>query len=415
MRIVCVGGGPASLYFSILMKRQAPEHDITVFERNPTGVTYGWGVTYWGNLLDKFHDNDPETARAIQDNSARWADGVAYIRQARTVHHGDEGFSVGRQRLLDILAARARALGVDIQYEREIATPDDLPPADLVIAGDGINSKLRQFHAEHFRPTVTVGGNRFIWLGTDKVFDSFTFAFVETDAGWIWFYAYGFSAEHSTCIVECSPRTWQGLGLDRLAEDESLALLESLFERPLDGHRLLNRSNAAGHAAWINFRTVTNAVWHHQNIALMGDAAHTTHYSIGAGTKLALEDAIGLADALRRHDELPAALVAYERERKRALLSAQSAARYSAQWYENVPRYLRLEPHKFFSLLGQRHSPLLPHVPAAAYYRLHQVTEESAALRRLRGWLGHRVARTLHARRQASGQAGEPVGASEAS
>lgn len=399
MRIICVGGGPASLYFSILMKRSDSAHDITVFERNPTGSTYGWGVTYWGNLLDKFHDNDPATAKAIAENSVRWADGVAHIRGERTVHTGDEGFSIGRQRLLDILADRASELGVQVRYEHEINSMADLPPADLVVAGDGIGSRLREAHADHFGTRTVAGQNTFIWLGTSKVFDSFTFSFVETEFGWIWFYAYGFSGELSTCIVECSPRTFQGLGFDTLGDDQVISVLEEMFAGPLEGHSLINRV-PSGTAPWLNFRTITNESWYRDNLVLMGDAAHTTHYSIGAGTKLALEDAIGLADALRRHPDVSTALAVYEKERKFALLSAQSAARYSAQFYENVARYLRLKPRQFFALLGQRHSPLLPQVPPALYYRIHQVTEEFGLVRKLRGWLGHRIARVLHARRQ---------------
>jgi 2-polyprenyl-6-methoxyphenol hydroxylase-like FAD-dependent oxidoreductase len=400
VRIVCVGGGPASLYFSILMKRHDSRHDITVLERNPAGSTYGWGVTYWGSLLDRFHDHDPETAQAIADHSVRWADGVAYIGDAVTTHHGDEGFSIGRQQLLDILADRARRLGVTVEFEREVESLAQLPEADLVVAGDGVNSRLRQLHAEAFGPTVAEGRNRYIWLGTTKVFDSFTFSFVETDHGWIWCYAYGFSADLSTFIVECSPETWTGLGLDRLPDDESMALLGKLFERPLDGHPLINQLKGGGTAPWLTFRTLTNASWYHGNLVLLGDAAHTTHYSIGAGTKLALEDAIGLADALCRQPDPASALAAYERERKSAILSTQSAARYSAQWYESIPRYIHLEPAQLFALLGQRHSPLLPHVPPQMYYWVNQAAEEFAALKKVRRWLGPKVARTLHGARR---------------
>lgn len=397
MKIVCVGGGPAGLYFSILMKGQDSGHDITVFERNPAGSTYGWGVTYWLDLLDRLQEHDAPTARAIRDSSVRWTDGVAHLRDQRTVHRGDEGFSIGRRRLLDILAERAGELGVQVRFERQIESLADLPDADLVVAGDGVNSRLRQAHPERFGTAVTVGRNKYIWLGTSKVFDSFTFSFAETAAGWIWCYAYGFSGELSTCIVECSPETWTGLGLDTLGEGESLALLERIFARQLDGHPLINRPDGGGAAPWLNFRTMTNERWHHGNLVLLGDAAHTTHYSIGAGTKLALEDAIALAGALGRHADLAAALPAYEKERKYSLLSTQSAARYSAQWYESIPRYVHLKPPQLFALLGQRHSPLLPYLPPLMYYRIHQATEEFTPVRRLRKWLGPRVARTLQA------------------
>ncbi|MFE7570209.1 FAD-dependent monooxygenase [Streptomyces sp. NPDC057539] len=435
MKVACVGGGPAGLYFSILMKRQDPSHDITVYERNAAGSTYGWGVTYWGSLIDKLHVHDPESAVAISESSVRWSDGVAHVGDLKTVHHGDTGFGIGRRKLLDILAERARSLGVRVEFEHPIADAAELPDADLVVACDGVGSALRERHAAHFGTEATAGHNTYIWLGTTKVFDSFTFAFVETEHGWIWCYAYGFSEDGSTCIVECSPATWTGLGLDKASEADGLALLERLFARPLDGHRLIGRAHASGSAQWLNFRTLTNRTWHHGNLVLLGDAAHTTHYSIGAGTTLALEDAIALAGALRGygghgeygrnsrnnesgaarpagpagpaandvHPDLRPALVRYERERRSALLPVQSAARYSAQWYENLPRYIHLAPPQMFALLGQRHSPLLPYIPPQLYYRIDRAAEQLEALRRLKRWLGPRVARTLHARSRASG------------
>ncbi|MDX6364080.1 MAG: hypothetical protein QOC85_3090 [Streptomyces sp.] len=398
MKIACVGGGPASLYFSILMKLQDPSHEITVHERNPAGSTYGWGVTYWGGLLDKLRAGDPESALAVAENSVRWSDGVALVRDRRTVHHGDEGFGIGRRRLLDLLGERAASLGVRLEYEHEITATDPLPEADLVVAGDGVHSGVRARYADHFGSEIALGRNRYLWLGTTKVFDSFTFAFVETEHGWIWCYGYGFSADHSTCVIECSPETWTGLGLDRASEPDGLALLEKLFADLLDGHALIGRAQSDGSAQWLNFRTLTNRTWHRDNLVLLGDAAHTTHYSIGAGTTLALEDAISLADALRTHPELSPALAHYERERKSALLSIQSAARHSAQWYENLPRYISLPPPQMFALLGQRHSPLLPYVPPQLYYRIDRAAGQLEALRRLKRWLGPRLARTVQAR-----------------
>ena len=399
MKIACVGGGPAGLYFSILMKLQDPDHDITVHERNPAGSTYGWGVTYWSSLLDKLHEGDPESARAVKENSVRWSDGVAHVGDRTTTHHGDEGFGIGRRQLLDLLAERARSLGVRVEYENEIADGDRLPDADLVVACDGVNSGVRERHLDHFGPEVGLGRNKYIWLGTTKVFDAFTFAFVDTPHGWIWCYAYGFSADHSTCVVECSPETWTGLGLDRADETEGLVRLQELFVKLLDGHRLIGRANTGGSAQWLNFRTLTNRAWSHGNVVLLGDAAHTTHYSIGAGTTLALEDAIALAHSLRAEPELAPALVAYEKERKAELLSVQSAARHSAQWYESLPRYIGLPPAQMFALLGQRHSPLLPYVPPQLYYRIDRAAGQLEALRRLKRWLGPKVARTLHAKR----------------
>ncbi|MGW1148729.1 FAD-dependent monooxygenase [Streptomyces sp. NPDC002454] len=392
VKVACVGGGPAGLYFSILMKRHDPSHDITVYERNPPGSTYGWGVTYWSALLDRLREGDPESARAVREHAVSWRQGVAHVGDRTTVQPGDQGFGIGRQALLTLLARRAEALGVRVVFDRNVTEP---PEADLVVAADGVHSALRQRHAAHFGTGVTTGRNRYAWLGTSRVFDSFTFAFAATDHGWIWCYGYPFSTTRSTCVVECSPATWHGLGLDRADSAEGLVLLEKLFAEPLDGHPLIGREHSAEPAQWLTFRTVTNRTWHRDNLVLLGDAAHTTHYSIGAGTTLALEDAMALADALHDAPELGTALRRYERERRTALVPAQSAARYSARWYEDLPRYLALPPEQMFALLGQRHSPLLPHLPPRLYYRLDRAAGRLDALRRVKRWAGPRLARTV--------------------
>jgi 2-polyprenyl-6-methoxyphenol hydroxylase-like FAD-dependent oxidoreductase len=397
VKVACVGGGPAGLYLSILLKRQDPSHDVTVYERNPEGSTYGWGVTYWRGLLDQLHARDHESARAIEKSSVRWNQGIAHVGDLSTCQPGDEGHGIGRHRLLEILADRARALDVRLEFEHDI-TAEDPPEADLLVAADGVHSALRTHHAEHFGTDLTAGRNPYIWLGTTRVFDSFTFAFVETDHGWIWCYGYPFSSEQSTCVVECAPETWTGLGLDGASEADGLAHLEKLFAHILDGHPLIGRASADGSAQWLTFRTLTNRAWHRDRLVLLGDAAHTTHYSIGAGTTLALEDAFALADALRECPDLPRALARYEEERKAALLSPQSAARYSAQWYEHLTRYIHLPPDRMFALLGQRHSPLLPYVPPQLYYRLDRAAGRLETLRRFKRWLGPRLARTAHAR-----------------
>jgi 2-polyprenyl-6-methoxyphenol hydroxylase-like FAD-dependent oxidoreductase len=364
------------------MKRADPSHDITVYERYPEGATYGWGVTYWEELYNNLHAADPESARAIGDDSVRWDTWVAHVhdRPPCLVEHWDSGFGVSRSRLLAILADRARSLGVRIEYEREITGEEQLAGADLIVAGDGVNSALRQRHAGHFGTKVAVGRNVYLWLGTTKVFDSFTFTFVETPHGWIWCYGYRYSNERSTCITECSPETWAGLGFDQANEADSLALLEKLFADILDGHPLIGQDNSGESARWLNFRTLTNERWHHGNLVLIGDAAHTTHYSVGAGTALAFRDAAFLVYALHTKPRLESALEFYERGSQAEIRPMQKAARNSARWYESLPRYASLPSEQLLALLAQRHSALLPYVPPRLYYRFDQALKHAAWL-----------------------------------
>jgi 2-polyprenyl-6-methoxyphenol hydroxylase-like FAD-dependent oxidoreductase len=381
MKIACVGGGPAGLYLAILMKARDPEHDLTVFERNPPGVTYGWGVVFWDDLVEQLEASDPAAASEIRASSFRWNGQLLAVEEKEPVHVGGHGYGIGRQRLLDILVERARSLGVRVEFESEIENADDLR-ADLIVACDGVNSPIRQLRREQFQTDVVVGRNKYIWLGTSRVFDAFTFAFVHTDAGWIWCHAYGFDRNTSTFIAECSPETWTGLGFDQLDEIETIRRLEQIFEPHLEGHSLRSK----GGTAWLNFRTVTNEKWHADNIVLTGDAAHTTHFTIGSGTRLALEDAISLATRLQTETSLATALERYETERRRALLRTQSDARFSARWFESVPRYIDLDPPRIFALLRDRRSPLLPRIPPRTYYRLYRATQRNVALRKLRRW-----------------------------
>ena len=397
MRIVCVGGGPAGLYFAILMKQREPAHEITVLERNPAGLTYGWGVVFWNDLLDELHASDPPTGREIAANAFRWNGELLALEGREPVHHEGLGYGIGRQRLLDLLVARARALDVSVQFEcdaEHLSKPID---ADLIVACDGVNSRIRQLHADRLGTHVRVGRNKYIWLGTSKVFRTFTFAFVRTSAGWLWCHAYGFDRQSSTFIAECAPETWTGLGFDRLGETDTLTVLEQLFESHLDGHRL--RSN--GGARWLNFHTLTNEKWHDGTTVLMGDAAHTTHFTIGSGTKLAIEDAIALAAKLEGRRVLQSALEAYETERQAALVPAQSDAHFSALWFENIPRYADLDSKRFFALLRERRSPLLPRIPPPLYYRLYQATHNVGPLRSLRKWVAPRI-KALHGTRRSS-------------
>jgi anthraniloyl-CoA monooxygenase len=397
MKVVCVGGGPAGLYLSILLKLRDPAHDVTVLERNPPGQTYGWGVVYWDDLLEAIGRGDPLTARGIEQRSFPWVDQLVQVEGGQAVSLGGGGYGLGRRALLELLAERATGLGVRVAFEHEVDERAGLDGADLVVASDGANSRLRRRHQEQFQTSVAVGGNRYVWLGTARVFEAFTFAFARTPAGWIWAHAYAFDGDASTFIVECAPETWAGLGFDRLGVDDSVALLERVFERHLEGHRLLVHAGDRGAMPWRGFRTVSNRRWHHGNLVLLGDAAHTTHFTIGSGTKLAVEDAIALAECLHEHRDLAAALEAYGSQRRTALLLPQRDAALSAQWFEQVPRYVGLPAPQFATLLKQRRSHLLPRLPPRLYHRLHRATEELGAWGRLwellSSWGGARYVR----------------------
>src|SRR5918993_179096 len=355
MKIACIGGGPAGLYFAISMKLRDASHDITVFERNPRGVTFGWGVVFSDQTLENLMANDPVSAKVIADEFAHWDDIDVHIRGERIRSSGHGFIGIGRKRLLEILQDRAIELGIELSFETE-CDPDDprWSDYDLVIAADGINSRVRERFADKFEVDVDQRANKFVWLGTSKAFDAFTFAFEETKAGWIWAHAYKFAPDCSTFIVECSETTWRGLGFDRLDQAQAIALCESIFAKYLDGHALVsNAAHLLGSAAWLNFRRIKCERWHHGRFILLGDAAHTAHFSIGSGTKLALEDAIKLADVLNRPGlELDAALFEYHAERSLEVLKLQNSARNSTEWFETLDRYLHFEPLQFaYSLL----------------------------------------------------------------
>jgi anthraniloyl-CoA monooxygenase len=355
VRIACVGGGPAGLYFAIACKLRDPAHDVHVFERNPRGVTFGWGVVFSDQTVENLQACDPVSAEAIIREFAHWDDIEVHYRGTAVRSSGHGFIGIGRKRLLEILAARAEELGAQLHYEAE-CDPDHprWKEFDLVIAADGINSRFRDRYAAHFGVDIDNRANKFVWLGTSKVFDAFTFAFEETKHGWIWAHAYRFAPDCSTFIVECSEETWRRFGFDRMDQAQSIALCEELFAAYLDGHAL--QSNAAhlvGSAAWLNFRRVKCERWSHGKLILLGDAAHTAHFSIGSGTKLALEDAIKLADVLNRPGlTLDAALEEYQAERSLEVLKLQNSARNSTEWFETLERYTRFEPLQFaYSLL----------------------------------------------------------------
>ena len=350
LRILCVGGGPAGLFFSILAKKARPDTQVTLFERNPPDVTFGWGVVFSDQTLGNIAQADEPTYQRVVDSFVHWNEIDVHYR-GRVVRAGGQGFAgIARKRLLAILQERAASLGVDLRFgvEGDDATIED---SDLIAIADGANSPIRSKYPERFGTTLARGRARYIWLGTHQKFDAFTFAFEQTPHGWFQIHAYQFDADTSTVIVECREETWRAAGLDAMNPDDSIAYCEQLFARYLGGHRLISNARHLT-SPWITFLQVNNERWYDGKRVLLGDAAHTAHFSIGSGTKLAMEDAIGLAGALESRTGLTAAFAAYEAERRLEVIKLQNAARNSVEWFENVARYATLEPEQFaYSLL----------------------------------------------------------------
>jgi 2-polyprenyl-6-methoxyphenol hydroxylase-like FAD-dependent oxidoreductase len=398
VRIACVGAGPAGLYLSLLIKLRDPGHEVTVFERNKYGSAPGWGVTFGAELLQELYRYDPKSAHEVRQAAVCWREQIIYFRGEQVPYLDGEIYNISRRRMLEILSARAQELGVRLEYGHEVFSLSELPEADLTVAADGVNSRIRQM-AGNFQTRAEPGRNKYIWLGTDKSFAEFSFIFVPTSSGWIWAYAYGLDAESSTFIVECAPETWSGLGFDIMPIDEALPILEKLFIDQLAGHRLIGRLPEGGEARWLSFKMIRNNCWNSGRIVLIGDSAHTAHFSIGAGTTLAIGDAIVLADKLQRGD-MESAIRSYERQRKADLLQILTEARCSARWFENLPRYIDLKPKQFGPLLYSRRSPLLTLLPPIVSYTLLQTTARIGVLDRFRGRIGS-TARTIYGRRGA--------------
>jgi anthraniloyl-CoA monooxygenase len=350
VKIACIGGGPAGLYLGILVKRSAPEHEVVIFERNRPGDTFGFGVVFSDATLGNLAAADPETHAEITGRFARWDD--IEIRFGgdvlRSTGHGFCG--IERKALLQILQGRTQALGVRIEFEREVRSLPEISAEhapDVIVACDGVASWVRDALAAELEPQVDVRPNKFVWLGCTVPYQAFTFVFKETPHGMFRVHAYRYHEQGSTFIVECRDETWRRAGLASADEDRTVAILEAIFADELAGHRLVkNRS------IWRNFPTVRCGKWHTGNVVLMGDAAHTAHFSIGSGTKLAMEDAIVLRDELLDTHDAGAALAAYEARRRPEVEALQAAAQASLEWFEGTERYARMAPVQFtYSLM----------------------------------------------------------------
>ena len=354
MKVVCLGGGPAGLYFAISMKLRNPEHEITLLERNRPDDTFGWGVVLSDETLTNLRENDPKSADAIHAHFAYWDDISVIHKGVNTVSTGHGFCGIGRMRLLLLLQERARELGVDLQFETDVTDIDALSKEyDLVVAADGINSRVRSHYSEHFKPEIDTRACKFVWLGTHAKFDNaFTFIFEKTKHGWVWAHAYQFDSDTATFIVECSEETFDAWGFGNMTQEESIAACEEIFRDHLDGHALMTNAKHIRGSAWINFNRVLCEKWHHENVVLLGDSSATAHFSIGSGSKLALESAIALADLIESQPTLEDAFTRYQEDRRLDVLRLQSAARNSTEWFEEVERYLDLDPVQFnYSLL----------------------------------------------------------------
>lgn len=355
MKILCLGGGPAGLYFAISMKLRDPSHQVTVLERNRANDTFGWGVVLSDDALGRMQKNDPVSTDAIRSQFAYWDD-VATVRGDERVVSGGHGFAgIGRKAMLILLQARARELGVDMQFETEFKSAEEYrKDYDIVVATDGINSLVRKEYEDVFKPDIDTRLCKFVWLGTHQKFDdAFTFIFEKTEHGWVWGHVYQFDDNTATFIVECLPATWDALGFEAMSKEETVETCRKIFERHLGGHDLMsNAAHLRGSAVWMQFPRVICDTWYHKNVVLMGDAAATGHFSIGSGSRLAFDSAIALAEYLHSEPTLEGAFKRYQDERRIEVLRLQSAARNSLEWFEEVERYLDMPITQFaYSLL----------------------------------------------------------------